>query len=108
MRALIQRVSQAQVSVAGKVCASIQQGLVALVGISHTDEEATAQRLLQKIVAYRIFADKAGKMNLSLADIKGELLLVPQFTLVADTQKGTRPGFSTAMPRPKVSIYLTI
>lgn len=98
MRALIQRVTQAEVQVDGKTIGAIQQGILALVGISKNDSQTEADRLLERILHYRIFEDRDGKMNLSLKDIQGGLLLVPQFTLVAETQKGTRPGFSTAMP----------
>jgi len=97
MLALIQRVTQAQVQVDKQTIGSIQKGILALVGISKNDGQAQADRLLERILHYRIFADAEDKMNLSLKDIQGGLLLVPQFTLVADTQKGTRPGFSTAM-----------
>jgi D-tyrosyl-tRNA(Tyr) deacylase len=94
--ALIQRVSEARVEVDGKVVGEIGRGILALVGVERGDGEAQVERLVEKVLAYRIFADDAGKMNLSLADIKGELLAVPQFTLAADTKSGTRPGFSTA------------
>jgi D-tyrosyl-tRNA(Tyr) deacylase len=92
--ALIQRVSAASVSVAGETVGEIGAGILALVGVERGDAEAQAERLAQKVLAYRIFPDAAGKMNLSLKDIGGELLAVPQFTLVADTGSGTRPGFS--------------
>jgi D-aminoacyl-tRNA deacylase len=98
MRALIQRVSQARVEVDGECVASIGRGILALVGIAAGDAEADAARLLERLLAYRIFPDGEGRMNLSLVDIGGGLLLVPQFTLAADTRKGTRPGFSTAAP----------
>ena len=98
MLALIQRVSHAEVSAKGQTIGAIEQGILALIGITKDDEKAQADRLLEKILHYRIFTDSAGKMNLSLQELKGGLLLVPQFTLAADTQKGTRPGFSTAMP----------
>jgi D-tyrosyl-tRNA(Tyr) deacylase len=78
--------------------ASIGAGLLALVGIRPTDTPADASRLVERVLAYRVFADAAGRMNLSLTECDGELLLVPQFTLAADTRKGTRPGFSTAAP----------
>ena len=94
MKALIQRVKQAQVDVAGQAVGQIQQGILALVGVERDDTPAQAEKLLQKICRYRIFTDDAGKMNWSLNDIQGQLLLVSQFTLVADTQKGNRPGFS--------------
>lgn len=98
MIALIQRVSWATVSVEGKTIAEIKKGILALVGIEKTDTEKQVGKLIDKILNYRIFEDTAQKMNLSLRDIKGDLLLVSQFTLVADTHSGTRPGFSTAMP----------
>lgn len=96
MKALIQRVQQAQVSVDGKTVGSINQGILALIGVEKSDNEDSAKKLLEKITNYRIFSDKDGKMNLSLKDINGGLLLVSQFTLVADTQKGLRPSFSKA------------
>ena len=95
MITLLQRVTQASVSVDGKVIVSIGRGILALVGIERGDSEAEADRLAEKIMAFRIFPDDAGKMNLSLRDIGGELLAVPQFTLVADTNSGTRPSFSS-------------
>ena len=98
MIALIQRVSEAQVEADGKVIGSIGRGILALVGVERGDGEAEATRLAERVLGYRIFPDAAEKMNLSLLDIKGELLAVPQFTLAADTQKGTRAGFSTAAP----------
>lgn len=95
MIALLQRVSEASVSVDGKIIASIGRGILALVGVERGDSEAEADRLAEKIMAFRIFPDEAGKMNRSLKDIGGELLAVPQFTLVADTRSGTRPRFSS-------------
>jgi D-tyrosyl-tRNA(Tyr) deacylase len=94
--ALIQRVTEARVAVDGKVVGEIGRGILALVGVERGDGEAQAERLVEKVLGYRIFPDDAGKMNLSLADIKGGLLIVPQFTLAADTKSGTRAGFSTA------------
>jgi len=96
MIALIQRVSSASVDVAGQRIAAIEAGLLALIGVQPSDDEKTAERLLERLLAYRVFPDSAGRMNLSLADRGGGLLLVPQFTLTADTRKGNRPGFSTA------------
>lgn len=93
---LIQRVSCAHVDVQQKTIASIQQGICALIGVEKSDSPATADRLLERMLSYRIFADAEGKMNRSLVDVQGELLIVPQFTLPADTRKGTRPGFSKA------------
>jgi D-tyrosyl-tRNA(Tyr) deacylase len=98
MIALLQRVSQAGVTVGGKSVAAIGPGLLVLVGVRPTDDEPSAKRLLARLSLYRIFPDEHGKMNLSLTQVKGQLLLVPQFTLAADTAKGLRPGFSTAAP----------
>lgn len=98
MIALIQRVSHARVDVAGKTVASIEKGLLALIGVEAADEARDASRLLDRVLAYRVFPDAAGRMNLSVHDIGGGLLLVPQFTLAADTSQGNRPGFSTAAP----------
>lgn len=97
MIGLIQRVSSASVIVDKKIIGSIQHGILALIGIEKTDSEKNAERLIERILSYRIFEDSAEKMNLSVQDVKGGLLLVSQFTLVADTKTGTRPGFSTAM-----------
>lgn len=88
----------ASVSIGGEVTASIGCGLLALVGVRPIDTEESALRLLARMLQYRIFADEAGKMNLSLQQTQGDLLLVPQFTLAADTRKGLRPGFSGAAP----------
>lgn len=96
MIGLLQRVSQAQVVVDTVTVGEIQRGLMVLVGVERGDDEAKAQRLLERLLGYRVFPDEAGRMNLSLKDIDGGLLLVPQFTLAADTKKGTRPGFSSA------------
>ena len=95
MIALVQRVSAASISIDEKIIASIGRGILALVGVERGDGEAEADRLIERISTYRIFPDDAGKMNRSLRDIGGELLAVPQFTLVADTKSGTRPGFSS-------------
>lgn len=95
MIALIQRVKQAQVDVNGETVGHIGQGILAFIGIEKNDSEQQAEALLRKIISYRIFSDENGKMNLSLNDIGGELLLVSQFTLVANTQKGLRPSFSS-------------
>jgi D-tyrosyl-tRNA(Tyr) deacylase len=94
--ALIQRVSGAAVTVDARTVGEIGRGILALIGVERGDSPAQSERLLERVVTYRIFEDEAGRMNLSLADIQGGLLLVPQFTLAADTGKGTRPGFSTA------------
>lgn len=98
MKGLIQRVSAARVEVEGEIVGAIDQGLLALVGVEPQDDEASAQRLLHKLLNYRVFADIEGKMNLSLGDVGGGLLLVSQFTLAADTRKGLRPSFSSAAP----------
>ena len=96
MIALIQRVSSASVSVKQKNVADISEGVLALIGVEREDDEQKAHKLLNKLLNYRVFEDSQGKMNLSLVDIQGGLLLVPQFTLAADTSKGLRPGFSVA------------
>jgi len=96
MIGLLQRVSYAEVRIDDKRVGLIGVGLLVLVGIVPKDDEASALRLLKRLLQYRVFPDAAGKMNLSLTEIGGELLLVPQFTLAADTAKGLRPGFSTA------------
>jgi D-tyrosyl-tRNA(Tyr) deacylase len=98
MRAVLQRVSRAAVTVAGVVVGSIGPGLVVLVGVAKGDTEEDARRLARKTVELRIFADDAGKFNLSAADVGGELLLVSQFTLLADSRKGRRPSFGDAAP----------
>ena len=98
MKALIQRVSHASVVVDGETVGAIDRGLLVLLGVDKGDDQASADKLLDKILAYRVFADEAGKMNLGLNDIKGGLLLVSQFTLAADTRKGLRPSFSSAAP----------
>ena len=98
MRALIQRVSQASVSVEGQIVAAIKQGFVVLVGVGKEDSEADARYLAEKIANLRVFADEAGKFNLSIIDISGELLVVSQFTLFASTRKGRRPSFTDAAP----------
>ncbi|AJQ97724.1 D-aminoacyl-tRNA deacylase [Gynuella sunshinyii] len=96
MQVLIQRVQHASVVVDNQTIGSIGQGLLALVGIEKNDTAASVEKMVNKLLAYRVFNDELGKMNLSLRDIQGELLLVSQFTLAADTRKGLRPGFSTA------------
>jgi D-tyrosyl-tRNA(Tyr) deacylase len=96
MIGLIQRVSRACVSTGGRRLGEIGQGTLALVGVRRGDDRAAAERLLERLLAYRIFPDAEGRMNRSLREIGGGLLLVPQFTLAADTHKGTRAGFSSA------------
>lgn len=98
MLALIQRVTQARVEVDGDVIGAIGPGLLALVGIEPGDGDAQIARMARRLLGYRVFADAQGKMNQSLADTGGGLLLVSQFTLAADTSSGMRPGFSTAAP----------
>ncbi|MBP8203570.1 MAG: D-tyrosyl-tRNA(Tyr) deacylase [Pseudomonas sp.] len=98
MKALIQRVRSARVEVAGAVVGAIDQGLLALVGVEPHDTPASVEKTLHKLLNYRVFSDAAGKMNLSLSDISGGLLLVSQFTLAADTKSGLRPSFSSAAP----------
>ena len=96
MIGLIQRVLYAQVDIEDQCVAVIDQGILALIGVQREDDLSDVARLAERILNYRIFPDQQGRMNRSLYDIQGELLLVPQFTLAADTHKGTRPGFSTA------------
>ena len=96
MIALIQRVNFAQVTVGERVTGRIERGLLALVGVQAADDTAAATRLLDRVLGYRVFPDDEGRMNRSLGDTGGGLLLVPQFTLAADTRKGARAGFSTA------------
>lgn len=98
MIGLLQRVSEAGVKVEDEVVGSIEQGLMVLVGVERGDTEKTADRLLERLLGYRVFEDEQGKMNLSVSDISGGLLLVPQFTLPADTRKGSRPSFTPAAP----------
>ncbi|MGH8177154.1 MAG: D-aminoacyl-tRNA deacylase [Steroidobacter sp.] len=96
MIALLQRVSNAEVRVMDRTVGAIQAGLLVLVGVERGDSEAEAERLLERLLTYRVFPDADGRMNRSLQDVDGGLLLVSQFTLAADTRKGTRPGFSPA------------
>jgi D-aminoacyl-tRNA deacylase len=96
MIGLLQRVTQASVVVKGRRIGVIECGLLVLVGVQRGDTESQADRLLERLLTYRVFADDAGRMNRCLQDVNGGLLLVPQFTLAADTSKGTRPGFSPA------------
>ena len=98
MLALIQRVTEAKVSVDGAVVGAIGPGLLALVAVEPGDDEALIRRMAQRLLGYRVFADAAGRMNRSLADTGGGLLLVSQFTLAADTRSGMRPSFTTAAP----------
>lgn len=96
MIGLIQRVTHAEVAVDAEVVGSIDTGILLLLAVQRGDDEGTAERLLERVLGYRIFADDEGRMNRSLLDIRGHLLVVPQFTLAADTHKGTRAGFSRA------------
>ncbi|MDP2636290.1 MULTISPECIES: D-aminoacyl-tRNA deacylase [unclassified Pseudoalteromonas] len=96
MQGLIQRVKHANVQVDNRVIGQIQQGILLLLGVEKLDDKAVADKLLHKVSNYRIFSDENDKMNLSLKDIQGELLVVSQFTLAADTKKGMRPSFSSA------------
>ncbi len=106
MKALVQRVKQANVVVDGKTVGEIKQGILAFIGVEQTDTTLNADKLLKKIISYRIFSDQNNKMNLSLQDINGGLLLVSQFTLVANTQKGLRPSFSCAgSPETSKQLY---
>ena len=98
MIGLLQRVSSASVRVAEEEIGAIGPGLMVLVGVAPDDDRSRADRLLERLLGYRVFADAAGKMNLDVRDAGGGLLLVPQFTLAADTRSGRRPGFSTAAP----------
>lgn len=96
MIGLLQRVASASVRVDGETVGEIGQGLLVFVGVEKDDREANAERLLERLLGYRVFPDTGGRMNLSLRDIRGGLLLVPQFTLAADTRKGTRASFTPA------------
>lgn len=98
MKALIQRVSSSQVNVSGKKVGSIEKGLLVFLGLEKQDTRPMAEKMINKIISYRVFPDQNQKMNLSLQDINGEILVISQFTLAADTKNGTRAGFSTAMP----------
>ena len=98
MIGLLQRVTESRVEVEGRPVGAIGRGLLVLVGVQRGDDEARTDRLLQRLLGYRMFPDPQGRMNLSVRDIDGGLLLVPQFTLAADTKKGTRAGFTAAAP----------
>ena len=106
MKALIQRVSSSQVNVSGKKVGSIEKGLLVFLGLEKQDTRPMAEKMINKIISYRVFPDQNQKMNLSLQDINGEILVISQFTLAADTKNGTRAGFSTAMlPADAESLY---
>jgi D-aminoacyl-tRNA deacylase len=98
MIALIQRVLRAEVEVDARTVGAIEHGVLALIGVQRDDGRASCDRLLERVLGYRIFADPEGRMNLNLRDVRGGLLLVSQFTLAADTRTGTRAGFTTAAP----------
>ena len=98
MKALIQRVASSQVEVDGKTVGKIDKGLLVFLGLEKKDNELIADKMMGKIISYRVFPDENQKMNLSLKDIKGDILIISQFTLAADTKNGTRAGFSTALP----------
>ena len=98
MKALLQRVSSSKVEVEGKVVGQINKGLLVFIGIEKQDDTICADKMINKILSYRVFSDLNDKMNLSIRDINGDLLIVSQFTLAAETKSGTRAGFSTAMP----------
>lgn len=106
MIALIQRVTQAKVEVSGEITGQIQNGLLVLLGVEKEDDPSKAERLVEKVLNYRVFSDENGKMNLNVQQIQGELLVVSQFTLAADTQKGLRPSFSNgADPQTAKHLY---
>jgi len=106
MRAVIQRVREASVKINDEIVGEIQQGLLVLLGIEHVDSELDADYLIQKLIHLRIFGDEEGKMNLSVSDISGSLLIVSQFTLFADTKKGNRPSFiRSARPEQAIPLY---
>jgi D-tyrosyl-tRNA(Tyr) deacylase len=108
VKALLQRVTRASVSVAGEVVGSIGRGVVVLVGVAQGDSERDARYLAQRTVNLRIFSDEAGRFNLSALDIGGELLVVSQFTLLADTRKGRRPSFTDAAPPAQAEELFTL
>ena len=107
MIGLLQRVTEARVEVAGETVAAIGPGLLVLVGMEPDDGQAELKRMVERLLSYRVFGDDQGRMNNSLGDIGGGLLLVPQFTLAADTRKGNRPGFSTAAPLERADELFT-
>jgi len=98
MKALLQRVSSSKVEVKGRVVGQINKGLLVFIGIEKKDDIISSDKMIKKILSYRVFSDSDDKMNLSVVDINGDLLIISQFTLAADTKNGTRAGFSTAMP----------
>lgn len=107
MRAVIQRVSEASVKIDGEIRGQIGRGFMILLGVAKDDGKEDLDYLVRKIAGMRIFEDENGKMNLSIGDVEGELLIISQFTLFADTKKGNRPGFSNAgLPEPSKAMYL--
>ena len=109
MIALLQRVSEAHVVVEDTTIAAIGQGLLVLIGVQAEDDKAAAHRQLERLLNYRVFADEEGRMNLSLRDVRGGLLLVPQFTLAANTRKGRRPSFaSAATPEHGEAVFIAM
>lgn len=109
MIGLLQRVTRASVAVDGESIAQIGTGLMVLLGVEKNDSREQAERLVKKLLEYRVFSDDDGKMNLSVLDIAGEVLLVPQFTLAADTNKGKRPGFSSAAsPKQAANLFAAV
>jgi len=106
MKALLQRVSSSKVEVEGRVVGQINKGLLVFIGIEKQDDSISSDKMVKKILSYRVFSDSDDKMNLSVSDIDGDLLIVSQFTLAADTKNGTRAGFSTAMsPTEAENLY---
>ncbi|MEX1198668.1 MAG: D-aminoacyl-tRNA deacylase [Pseudohongiellaceae bacterium] len=106
MIALLQRVSHARLRIDGEEYSRIGPGIVIFLGLERDDDAGDGRRLLQRVLDYRIFPDDEGRMNCNVADVEGEILLVSQFTLAADTRRGLRPGFSTAMPpEPAEALY---
>ncbi|NLK37623.1 MAG: D-tyrosyl-tRNA(Tyr) deacylase [Epulopiscium sp.] len=105
MRAVLQRVTKAKVTVDGQVIGEIEKGILALFGMQDTDDDKVIDYMLEKVINLRIFEDENGKMNLSLQDIKGELLIVPNFTLYGDARKGRRPGYSSGAS-PEVATHI--
>ena len=105
MIALIQRVSEASVSVDGEVVGAIGQGLLVLLGVEKGDDERKTQRLVEKVLGYRVFADEQDKMNLNVQQVNAELLVISQFTLAANTNKGMRPSFNGAAPQEANALY---
>jgi D-tyrosyl-tRNA(Tyr) deacylase len=98
MIGLLQRVREARIDIAGETAGAIGPGLLVFIGVERADTETAADRLLERLLGYRVFADDQGRMNRSIRDVRGGLLLVPQFTLAADTSSGTRPSFTPAAP----------